>query len=160
MPCICKSNTQAAFVLGIFLATTSLIWCIFGDFRRSGIKYGDSKNILIGIISALIHGLLIIGANIRNSTLILVWMVFAILKGVFDIIDYVYVYEQNMYMNYDERPFEFVLFCIVCSGDIALLIWALAIAPNARKEIDNGRCSGPRRGTVYVQPGIELQVRH
>ena len=61
MPCCCKDNVQASFVIGIVLAVLSLINCV--DY--------SPLNIAIGIVGALIHCILIFGAYKRNRTAIL-----------------------------------------------------------------------------------------
>lgn len=61
MPCCCKDNVQASFVIGIVLAVLSLINCV--DY--------SPLNIAIGIVGALIHCILIYGAHKRNRTAIL-----------------------------------------------------------------------------------------
>ena len=61
MPCCCKDNVQASFVIGIVLAILSLINCV--DY--------SPLNIAIGIVGALIHCILIYGAHQRHRTAIL-----------------------------------------------------------------------------------------
>ena len=75
MPCCCKDNVEASFVLGIVLAVLSLVSC-----------FGQGWNILYGIYGALVYGILIFGAKKRNPTAILVWMVFAIIDVVWAIV--------------------------------------------------------------------------
>ena len=71
MPCCCKDNVEASFVLGIVLAVLSILSC-----------FGDKGN---GIYGVLISGILIFGANQRNPTAILVWMVLTIIGVIWDI---------------------------------------------------------------------------
>ena len=62
MPCCCKDNVQASFVIGIVLA----VLCVIGiaiDFSPLGI--------CLAIVGALIHCILIFGAHKRNRTAIL-----------------------------------------------------------------------------------------
>ena len=61
MPCCCKDNVQASFVIGIVLAILSLINCV---------EYSP-LNIALGIVGALIHCILIFGAYKRHRTAIL-----------------------------------------------------------------------------------------
>ena len=70
MPCCCATNVKAAFVLGIVLAVLSFLGCAG---KMQGVIAG-------GIMSGLIHCILVFGAHKRNSTAILVWMVLAILS--------------------------------------------------------------------------------
>ena len=72
MPCCCKNYVEASFVLGIVLAVVSLLNCY--------------KDPIHGIVGALISGILIFGAKMRNPTAILVWMVFAIIEVVWLIV--------------------------------------------------------------------------
>ena len=70
MCCCCATNIKAAFVLGIILAVLSFLGCA-----------GKMQGVIAsGIISGLIHCILVFGAHKRNSTAILVWMVLAILS--------------------------------------------------------------------------------
>ena len=70
MPCCCATNVKAAFVLGIVLAVLSFLGC--------AVKMQGA--IHTGIISGLIHCILVFGAHTRISTAILVLMVLAILS--------------------------------------------------------------------------------
>ena len=62
IPCCCKNNVQASFVIGIVLAVLCLIG-IAGDSSLLGI--------VLGIVGALIHCILIFGAHKRLRTAIL-----------------------------------------------------------------------------------------
>ena len=62
MPCCCKDNVQASFVIGIVLAVLCLIG-IAGDSSPLGIT--------LAIVGALIHCILIFGAHKRLRTAIL-----------------------------------------------------------------------------------------
>ena len=68
MCCCCATNVKAAFVLGIVLAVLSFLGCFKGSLGT----------IINGILSGLIHCILIFGTHTRNSIAILVWMVLAI----------------------------------------------------------------------------------
>ena len=72
MPCCCATYVKAAFVLGIVLAILSLVGVADGSHGTSGR--------IVAVISAMIHCVLIFGAHTRNSKVILVWMVLAILS--------------------------------------------------------------------------------
>ena len=61
MPCCCKDNVQASFVIGIVLAILSLI----------GSVDTQPLNIALGVVGALIHCILIFGAYKRHRTAIL-----------------------------------------------------------------------------------------
>merc|ERR1712223_663511 len=69
MPCCCKDNVQACFVLGIVSGVLSLLLCLDGY----------KSHIIYGIFGTLVSGILIFGAKQRNPTAILVWMVFTII---------------------------------------------------------------------------------
>ena len=70
MPCCCKDNVTASLVIGIVLAILSLV-------SIAGLTLA---NIASGVIGALMQCFPIFGAYKRNRTLILVWMIFAILQ--------------------------------------------------------------------------------
>ena len=70
MPCCCKSNVKASFILGIVFVVLSLLGCLGGDLQ----------SIIGGIVGALINGILVFGAHKRNSTAILVWIILAIIQ--------------------------------------------------------------------------------
>ena len=92
MPCCCKSNLQAAWVLGI----------IFSIFNLLGCTRGDIQSIVAGIVFALINAFLIFGAtqtqteqmdsaimlcivvkckfSLRNRIVLMVWIVLAFME--------------------------------------------------------------------------------
>ena len=70
MPCCCKTNVKAAYILGIIFVILSLLGCLGGDLQ----------SIIGGIVSAVINGILVFGAHKRNSTAILVWIILAIIQ--------------------------------------------------------------------------------
>ena len=74
MPCCCKDNVQACFVLGIILVVLNLLSCFGFIWNAELLPY-----CLIGIFGALVSGILIFGAKKRNRIAILVWIVFAII---------------------------------------------------------------------------------
>ena len=69
----CKSNVQAAFVLGIVLTVLSILSCIAD-------AYGGVKSVTTGVIFAFINVTLIFGAYKRHITAILIWMILALIQ--------------------------------------------------------------------------------
>ena len=78
MPCCCKTNVQAAFVVGILGIVLSLCICFQEIYHFSG------GGIFVGIVGALISAILVFGAHVRNHKAILIWMILSILTIVGD----------------------------------------------------------------------------
>ena len=76
MPCCCKTNVQAAFVLGIIGIVLSLASCLYEIYHFSG------GGIFLGIVGALISAILVYGAHVRNHKAILIWMILDILQSI------------------------------------------------------------------------------
>ena len=125
MPCG-QTNLKAAFFLGIALAVLSLISC--------GIR--STQGIVVGIIGALIHSILIFGAHTRNSTAILVWMIFACLANA----GYGYLAGFLIYAIATVGAVQAIVYfwLFVFIGVIFFLIWTISIAKKARVEIEAG----------------------
>ena len=125
----CATNVKAAFVLGIVLAVLSFLGCA-----------GKMQGVIAsGIISGLIHCILVFGAHTRNSTAILVWMVLAILSciglaitAVLGIIGIAHLGAAGAAVGVG------VVFIVFFIGIILFQIWTIIVAKNARKEIEAG----------------------
>ena len=132
MPCCCATNVKAAFVLGIVLAVLSFLGCA-----------GKMQGVIAsGIISGLIHCILVFGAHTRNSTAILVWMVLAIfsciglaIMAVLGIIGIAHLGAAGAAGGAVGVGVVFIVFFI---GIILFQIWTIIVAKNARKEIEAG----------------------
>ena len=141
MPCCSKDYVQASFVLGIVLAVLSLLTC-FG---------GGRGTIIHGIFWALISGILIFGAKMRNPTAILVWMVFAIIEVVWLIVVAVMaiiaaiavsgVASQHN-LNAGGSIAIYIVFIIFVGALILFKIWTIIVAKKAREEIQVGGTEG------------------
>ena len=68
--CCIKTKVETAKMLGLLLAVLSLSLCI----------KGEAEYIISGIVLTLIHSILIFGAQKRNTSVILLWMVLAVLN--------------------------------------------------------------------------------
>ena len=75
MPCCCETNVKASYVIGIVIAILSVVLC-FGVGVGLGFNLLLSVPILLIFLASLV---LIYGGYKRNSTAILIWMVFAII---------------------------------------------------------------------------------
>ena len=126
MPCCCQNNVQAALVLGILFVIFSLLSCVGGK----------TENITIGIIGALINGILVFGAYTRNSTAILVWMILGVLECIGLI---VVVIITTIFLISGNATGIFlgggIFAIIICVGMIFFCVWTHIVANNARKEI-------------------------
>ena len=126
MPCG-QTNVKAAFSCGIALAVLSLLSCA---------NYADTASIVIGIIGAMMHGILIFGAQERNSTAILVWIVLAcIVNGCYGWMagSLIYLIAKSPAVH----AIVYVYFFLFI-GDIFFLLWTILVAKKARKEIEAG----------------------
>ena len=123
MPCCCATNIKAAYVLGIVLTGISLV-PVLAWFIPPAIIYG--------ILSALVHGVLIFGTYKRHTIAILVWMVLACLSCIgVAIFAIVFIVENEA----DEHEWTGFALGIVGSW-ILVQVWAIKVAYDARKEIE------------------------
>ena len=129
-PCSCENNVETAFKLGIALVILSLVYCVGMD------QYGNRENfILSGLIEAMINGLLVYGADNRNSTAIAIWIILASadLGGICIFIVLVIIQQTGDSGRYD------IPMLIAILGLYAVIlfftIWSIIIAIGARKEI-------------------------
>ena len=121
MPCCCTTNIKAAYVLGIVLTGVSLIPVLAWFFPPA---------IIYGILSALVHGILVFGTYKRHTIAILVWMVLACLScigiAIFAIV----------FMVQTEAEFEAGFILGILGSWILVHVWAIKVAYDARKEIE------------------------
>ena len=103
----------------------------------------------IGMISALIHCILIFGAHTRNKTAILVWMILAILAcigvAIIAILGVVALGGVSALAGAHagaaaagQVAVVAVVFIAFMIGIILFQIWTIIVAKNARKEIEAG----------------------
>ena len=153
MPCCCATNVKAALVLGIVLAVLSALVSCFNIEVSLGWLYiylhRGQGALAIGMISALIHCILIFGAHTRNKTAILVWMILAILAcigvAIIAILGVVALGGVSALAGAHAGAAaagQVAVFAIVfiafMIGIILFQIWTIIVAKNARKEIDAG----------------------
>ena len=154
MPCCCATNIKAAFVLGIVLAVLSALVSCFDIEVSIGWLYlyfhKWQGSMAIGMISALMHCILIFGAHTRNKTAILVWIILAILAcigvAIIAILGVVAVAGVAAFAGAHAGAgaagpvaVVAVVFIIFMIGIILFQIWTIIVAKNARKEIEVGK---------------------
>ena len=125
MPC-CVTNLKAAKDFGIALAILSFLSCFNGSLL----------DIVNGLLSGLIHCILIFGAYKRQSTAILIWIVMAITSCIW------YAVMAIILVNTAATGTGGVVIIIyigVLIGIIFLEIWTIIFATKARKEIEAGQ---------------------
>jgi len=138
MPCCCATNVKAAFVWGIIFVIFSLLSCIGTD--ADG---GCLSHIIVGIVLALINGILVYGAHARNTTAILVWIILAIIECVFYAIIGVIVVGHliifnRYYFGHDVDAMLLltpIILVVLISAVVMINIWVIIVAKNARLEI-------------------------
>jgi len=128
MLCGCKSYRQAAFVMGIIFIVLNIIGFIM---MRNGIR-----DLVFGIICALVNGILVFGAHKSHSKAILVWMILAAIEAL------IYVIFMILIIVYVVKFFAlgawtFLIVVIVYAIEIGIVIFGILIAKRAREEIDN-----------------------
>ena len=83
MPCCCcKTNVKAAFIIGIFLMILSLFPCLLAFLisDKDNLYLQKVVSLIATCIStALAHGILVYGADKRNRSAILIWIVLQII---------------------------------------------------------------------------------
>ena len=125
MPCCCATNIKAAYVLGIVLAGVSLVPALSGF----------PQFIAVGIVGALIHGVLVFGAYKSHSTAILTWMGLACLSCLGIAIVWIYLVVDQKSFRYGYDMFTGLGTALVMSM-IMVQVWAIKVAYDARKEIE------------------------
>ena len=142
MPCCCKDNVQACFVLGIILVVLNLL-SSFGLIFACISDEGMYPYLLIGIFGALVSGLLIYGAHKRNRTAILIWMVLTIIGVIGLIIASVWViyaivfasdslHELDIDIDIDaEGALGMAVLSVIIAGIFILFeIWTIIVFPD------------------------------
>ncbi len=138
MPCCCESNIKACFYLRIIFIVLNI--------AALATQYGDVKAIVVGLIFALVNGLLVIGAHLRNKTCILVWIVLAVIQAIVLIIFTILLIVAIVALVAQGQGYQSVVGAVLAIFSIALiiyviiatlLIWAIVIANRAIKEIEN-----------------------
>ena len=127
MPCCCATDLKAAYVLGIVLAGVSLVpaLTLYPPF------------IAVGIVGALIHGVLVFGAYKSHSTAILTWMGLACLSCLGIAIVLVYVIVDNEMFRHGYDGFRMAGFGIALAmAWILVQVWTIKVAYDARKAIE------------------------
>jgi len=128
MLCGCKSNRQAAFVMGIIFIVLNIIGVI--------LMRNSTRDLTFGIICALVNGILVFGAHKSHSKAILVWMILAAIEAL------IYVIFMILIIVYVVKFFAlgawtFLIVVIVYAIEIGIVIFGILIAKRAREEIDN-----------------------
>ena len=123
MPCCCETNLKAAYVLGIVLAGVSLVPALVAWFFPPAVVFG--------ILSALMHGVLVVGAYKRHTTVILVWMGLGCVSCI-AIASSAVVLIVKVGLPEEFRGFLSVLVMSM----IAVQVWTIKVAFDAKKEIE------------------------
>ena len=146
MPCCCATYVQAAKVIGIIFVVLNLLLVV----AQLATGYGDNDDkyitIVSGIVGALISGILVYGAQTRNRTAILIWMILTIIESIGDVI--IATYDVSKFAkghakfngikieNRYEGNAMIVILILTYVGLILFNIWTLIVAKNARREIE------------------------
>ena len=131
------TNVGNPKILGLVLTVLSLCVCI----------KGENEYIISGIILALIHSILIFGAFMRNTKIILLWMVLAILNLCYMIFAFMIILgrmnshriTQTKEKNEIEIEWEnggiIVGTYVIYVGIIVLIVWTFIVAISTRTKI-------------------------
>lgn len=155
MPCCCKTNIEAASVIGKVFICFAIITIL------EGVINGSGEHIIEGLSNGVLSGILVFGAVKRNETAILVWIILtsigisaAIILTLALIIIFVNpptnwnlsdVYPK-LDMGWDRMSVEELLrdggvqiiagiLIIILIGATVFAIWTVIIANRARNEI-------------------------
>ena len=138
--CCCKDNVTASLANGIVLAILSLV--SIAGCNATSIASLNSASIGSGVIGALIQCFSIFGAYKRNRTLILVWMIFAILQcvfsaimGLFGILLYAGALASIGGFDIDGASAYLVVFSVCLFIVFLFEVWTIIVAKRAREEI-------------------------
>ena len=99
-------------------------------------KSGICAYIIGEIIALMINGLLFYGAQVRNNSLILVWIVLAVIECIWFFVVAIILLISISYVGVT-YPIFVVLIIFHVAG-MLFIIWALSVAKIARKEISDG----------------------
>merc|ERR1711976_229797 len=101
------------------------------------------RDIVAGIIFALINAILIFGAHTRNSTALLVWMILGGIEAavyavyvVLHIISIVYLAEHEYADQFGGAIGALVVVLIIYATLAGIIIWTIIITKRARGEIN------------------------
>jgi len=155
MPCCCKTNLEAASVIG-------KVFCCMGIFTIfEGFTSSNLQHIINGICNGALSGLLIFGAVKRNEIALLIWIILTsvgIVCLIYIILALILI-SINPHDDHDLNwiPKDFIetdritLFLnigiIVFIGATIFTIWTVIIVTKARKEIKQG---------VHLLPVVQL----
>ena len=89
--CCCRSNVQVAQILGMLFLLVEIIDGIFllysfiiEDKKEFEMYLFDCRKYVAQFTDTFFNGILVFGATQRNRTAILIWMVLAIIKLIYD----------------------------------------------------------------------------
>ena len=102
MQCCCKNNVEAAKILGVIIALLSAIGCLkYLEYEKRSHNWGQKyiEYIIIGVLGFFIHLLLTLGAALRDTTVILVYIILALIYNIvnFIVMCWAYYGETNRY---------------------------------------------------------------
>merc|ERR1712243_202457 len=125
---------MGAFVMGIIFVVLNIVGVIL--VRHS------TKDIVAGIIFALIDAILIFGAHTQNSTALLVWMILGGIEAAVYIIYVILLIISLVTLGaaggqYGAIIGAFVAALIVYAILAGTLIWTIVITKRARDQIDS-----------------------
>jgi len=141
MQCCCKNNVEAAKILGVIFALLSAIGCLkYLEYEKRSHNWGQQyiEYIIIGVLGFFIHLLLTLGAVIHNATVILVYIVLALVYNIvnFIVMCWAYYGETNR-----PKEFEYVHIFYVTVLYVGIIVgtaWTIKVAGDARTEIAKG----------------------
>ena len=104
MQCCCKNNVEAAKILGVIFALLSAIGCLkyLEPEKRSHIRGQQYiEYIIIGVFGFFVNLLLTLGAALRNTTVILVYIILALIYNIVNFIVMIWAFwgETNGYQE-------------------------------------------------------------
>ena len=130
MPCCCETNVKASYVIGIVIAILSVVLC-FGVGVGFGFNLLLSVPILLIFLASLVQ---IYGGYKRNSTAILIWMVFAIILLIVVVI--LTIIGLVIIITYFDSDTIAIITGVSGISFAIFLGWSICVAKNARNEIE------------------------
>ena len=128
MPCCCETNVKASYVIGIVIAILSVVLC-FGVGVGFGFNLLLSVPILLIFLASLVQ---IYGGYKRNSTAILIWMVFAIIL----LIGVVILAIIGLVIIIIDFDSDIIILTVSGISFAIFLGWSIHVVKNARNEIE------------------------
>ena len=126
MPCCCETNVKAAYVIGIIFAILSVVLCF-------GVGFGFNSLLSVPILLIFLASLVLIyGGYKRNSTAILIWMVFAI----FLLIGVVILAIIGLVIIIIDFDSDIIILTVSGISFTIFLGWSIHVVKNARNEIE------------------------